>query len=65
MPVKDICNREVIVVQRDDTALDAAKLMRQHHAGDVLVIEDRNGVRIPVGIGTGRDLNNGNYGSRT
>ena len=56
MPVSEICNREVVVVQRDDTALEAAKLMRQHHVGDVLVVEDRNGIRIPVGIVTDRDL---------
>jgi CBS domain-containing protein len=56
MPVSEICNREVVVVQRDDTALEAARLMRQHHVGDVLVVEDRNGVRVPVGIVTDRDL---------
>ena len=56
MPISEICNREVVVVQRTDTALDAAKLMRQHHVGDVLVVEDRNGIRVPVGIVTDRDL---------
>ena len=56
MPVSEICNREVVVVQRNDTALEAAKLMRQHHVGDVLVVEERNGVRVPVGIITDRDL---------
>jgi CBS domain-containing protein len=56
MPVSEICNREVVVVQRNDTALEAAKLMRQHHVGDVLVVEDRNGIRVPVGIITDRDL---------
>jgi len=56
MPVSEICNREVIIVQRDETVLEAAKLMRQHHVGDVVVVEDRNGIRIPVGIVTDRDL---------
>ncbi|CAH1073769.1 CBS domain-containing protein [Candidatus Nitrotoga sp. 1052] len=56
MPVSEICNREVVVVERNDTALEAAKLMRQHHVGDVLVVEDRNGIRVPVGIVTDRDL---------
>lgn len=56
MPVSEICNREVIIVQRDDTVLDAAKLMRKHHVGDVLVVENRNGVRVPVGIVSDRDL---------
>ncbi|MGA9665868.1 MAG: CBS domain-containing protein [Gallionella sp.] len=56
MPVSEICNREVVVVQRSNTLLEAAQLMRQHHVGDVVVVEDRGGVRVPVGIVTDRDL---------
>jgi CBS domain-containing protein len=56
MPVSEICNREIIVVRRDDTVHEAAKLMRQHHVGDVVVVEERNGVRVPVGIVTDRDM---------
>lgn len=56
MPISEICNREVIIVQPNDTALEAGKLMRQHHVGDVLVVEDRGGVRVPLGVVTDRDL---------
>ncbi|OGS95112.1 MAG: histidine kinase [Gallionellales bacterium RIFCSPLOWO2_02_FULL_57_47] len=56
MPISEICNREVVIVQPNDTALEAARLMRQHHVGDVVVVEDRGGVRIPVGVVTDRDL---------
>lgn len=56
MPIGEICNRDTVVVKRDDTVLDAAKLMRQHHVGDVVVVEERDGVQIPVGIVTDRDL---------
>ena len=56
MPISEICNREVIIVQRDTTVHDAAKLMRQHHVGDVVVVEERKGVKVPVGIVTDRDL---------
>ncbi len=56
MTVSDLCNRELIIVQRDETALKAAKLMRKHHVGDVIVIEDNNGSHIPVGIVTDRDI---------
>lgn len=56
MAVAEICNRGVIVLQRDDTILEAAKLMRQHHVGDVVVVEERGGVRVPVGIVTDRDF---------
>lgn len=56
MPIGEICNREVVIAQSNISTLEAAKLMRQHHVGDVLVVEDRNGVRVPVGIVTDRDL---------
>ncbi|MDD5299742.1 MAG: CBS domain-containing protein [Gallionella sp.] len=56
MPISEICNREVIIVQPDDTVLETARLMRQHHVGDVVVVDDRGGVRVPVGIVTDRDL---------
>ena len=56
MPIGEICKREVVVVQREETVLQAAKLMRQHHVGDVIVVEDRDGKRMPVGIVTDRDL---------
>ena len=56
MPVSEICNREVVIVKRDTTVNEAAILMRQHHVGDVVVVEERNGLRVPVGIVTDRDL---------
>jgi CBS domain-containing protein len=56
MPISEICNREVIIVQRSNTILEAAQLMRQHHVGDVVVVEEQGGIRIPVGIVTDRDL---------
>ena len=56
IPISEICNRDVIIVQRDNTVLEAAKLMRQHHVGDVLVVDEHDGIRIPVGIVTDRDL---------
>ncbi|MGV8712930.1 MAG: CBS domain-containing protein [Nitrosomonas sp.] len=56
MTVGEICNREVIVIQRDGTTLEAAKLMRQYHVGAVIVIEKQNDRQIPIGIVTDRDL---------
>jgi CBS domain-containing protein len=56
MPISEICNREVVIVERDTTTSEAAQLMRQHHVGDVVVVEDRGGAKIPVGIVTDRDL---------
>ncbi len=56
MTISAICSREVITVHRDATVLHAATLMRQYHVGDVVVIEDRKGKSVPVGIITDRDI---------
>ena len=56
MPVSETCKCEAVTVRRDNTVLEAAKIMRRHHVGDVQVIEERDGVSVPVGVVTDRDL---------
>ncbi len=56
MTIGEICNREVIVIQRDETIQEAAKLMRQFHVGAIIVIDKPNGGTVPVGVITDRDL---------
>lgn len=56
MLVGELCNREVVIVDRDATILEAAKLMRWHHVGDVIVAEERGGEKVPIGILTDRDI---------
>jgi predicted transcriptional regulator len=56
MTISEICNREVIVIRRDKTVLEAAKLMRQYHVGTVIVVDNRDDCLVPVGIITDRDL---------
>jgi CBS domain-containing protein len=56
MSVGEICNREVVVANREDSVLTAAQLMREHHVGDVVIVDRRNGHAIPVGILTDRDI---------
>jgi CBS domain-containing protein len=56
MTLKTICNREVIIAGKNDTIPEAARLMRDYHAGDVIIVEERDGLRFPVGIVTDRDL---------
>ncbi len=56
MPVSEVCNREVVIVHPDDTIFETAQLMRKHHVGDVLVVEECGGMRVPIGIITDRDL---------
>lgn len=56
MAVGEICNREVVIAKKALSVVDAAQLMRKHHVGDLVVVEERNGRRHPVGIVTDRDI---------
>ena len=56
MLLKDICVVEVASCGRDAGILEAARLMRQHHTGNLIVVDDPHGDRIPVGIVTDRDI---------
>jgi CBS domain-containing protein len=56
MTVGEVCNREVVFVLATESVVEAARLMRQHHVGDLVVVEEREGRRVPVGIVTDRDL---------
>ena len=56
MNIDEICTREVIIANRSDSALEIAKLMRQYHVGDVVVVDRLDDQNIPVGIITDRDI---------
>jgi signal-transduction protein with cAMP-binding, CBS, and nucleotidyltransferase domain len=56
MPVGELCTREVVVASPLDSVLEAAQLMRQHHVGDVVIVEHADGLKKPVGLVTDRDL---------
>lgn len=56
MSIGELCNREVVITQVDDSLPAVARLMREHHVGDVVVVEQREGRNIPVGILTDRDI---------
>jgi CBS domain-containing protein len=56
MSVGQICNRDTVIVHKEESIVDAAKLMREFHVGSVIVVEDAEGGVKPVGILTDRDL---------
>jgi CBS domain-containing protein len=56
MLIGDVCKRNVVCAIRDTTVRAAANLMRQHHVGDVVVIDRADTERMPVGIVTDRDI---------
>lgn len=56
MHVGDLCNRDVVIIDKEASVVDACRLMREFHVGDVIVVEGQEGKRRPIGILTDRDV---------
>jgi CBS domain-containing protein len=47
------CRRDVVTIAKTQSVVEAARQMRQHHVGDLVVVDDGGA---PVGLLTDRDL---------
>jgi CBS domain-containing protein len=56
MPLKDLCQGQVVCIGPKATVLDAALLMKEKHVGDVLVVKTPDRPKNPIGILTDRDI---------
>jgi CBS-domain-containing membrane protein len=56
MAVGEICNREVVFAEKTLSVREAAQLMRSYHVGDLVVVEEKDDRKHPVGIVTDRDI---------
>lgn len=56
MNAGDICNRTVVVAPKELLLSEAARLMREHHVGSIVVVEGSDEGRVPVGMLTDRDI---------
>ncbi|WP_129781994.1 CBS domain-containing protein [Peristeroidobacter soli] len=56
MQLKELCVLDVACCKKGTSVAEAARLMRQHHTGDLIVTDDSDGTREPVGIVTDRDI---------
>lgn len=56
MDVGEICNRVVVYAERDMPLTEAAQLMREHHVGSLVVVDETGAGRAPVGMITDRDI---------
>lgn len=52
----DLCTREVVVAPPSLSVDEAARLMRERHVGCIVVVEQGDGGRLPIGILTDRDI---------
>ena len=51
MSIGMFCKRNVVCASRDTTIVEAAHLMRRNHVGDVVVIDEMDEGRRPIGPG--------------
>ncbi len=56
MLLRDICTPDVACCSGQTTVLEAARLMRHRHVGDLVVVTDVEDERTPLGVVTDRDL---------
>jgi len=56
MTIGSICKRDVVVAPKGESIVDAAKRMRMLHVGTVIIVAERDGKRVPIGILTDRDI---------
>jgi CBS domain-containing protein len=56
MGIGEICSRDVVFVAPGESVAQAARLMREHHVGSLVVVEGGPGGRRPSGMFTDRDV---------
>jgi CBS domain-containing protein len=56
MLLSQICTPAVVCCSRETSALEAACLMRKQHIGDLVVVDQLDDARVPVGVITDRDI---------
>lgn len=56
MNLKSLGQKYVVTVTTETSLEDAARLMRENHVGDVVVVDQKGNGKVPVGILTDRDI---------
>lgn len=51
-----ICNHNVATIGKSLSLSEAARLMREQHVGNLIVVETRGSASVPIGILTDRDI---------
>jgi len=56
MDVREVCKQVVVFAYRGMALNEAARLMREHHVGSLVVVEERDTGKSPIGMLTDRDI---------
>jgi CBS domain-containing protein len=54
--LKEFCTVDVVCCTANTRASDAARLMREKHVGDLVVVKEHDDEMIPLGVVTDRDV---------
>ncbi|MEN8141250.1 MAG: CBS domain-containing protein [Thermodesulfobacteriota bacterium] len=65
MSCGELCTRKVVVAGKGAAIVEVARLMRQYHVGDVVIVERGQDQAVPLGIITDRDIVVGLVASET
>jgi CBS domain-containing protein len=52
----EFCNRRVAIARSGETLHEVAARMREEHVGSVVVVDELDGRRVPIGMLTDRDI---------
>ena len=56
MDVREVCKPVVVFAYKGMALNEAARLMREHHVGSLVVVEERDAGKSPIGMLTDRDI---------
>lgn len=56
MKIAEVCRRGAIAIASNEGISEAARLMREHHVGFLIVYQSGDDLRRPIGVLTDRDL---------
>ena len=56
MDIREICKPVVVVAYKGMALNEAARVMREHHVGCLVVVEERQLGKMPIGMLTDRDI---------
>ncbi len=56
MKVSEYCSKEAVFVRANESPLDAALAMRKNNVGCVVIVDERLGKLVPIGMLTDRDI---------
>jgi CBS domain-containing protein len=56
MKIGEVATHQVVTIGRSASVVEAARTMKEHHVGQLVLVAEKESERVPVGLITERDL---------